>query len=633
MKERSLVDSIRAILGVLVGSIAWVVRLLFSMARDAVKGVAGQGEGTQRSSSSGTSTAGSAGTRDRDDDEDDGEELSYTHTEAAPGLTSDQHAGLGGVPTAPRMGDVAAANLSSMGSVYDEHATHPLDEIDQAEDGRSARLSEGIPNLDEPGDEGSDFVSDPGEVIGTDQPVTDYAGQPVSESDIGVEREQDLSDLADSPDNDLDAGVDAYDIVDATDTGDDEDLPAPEEGLPAASRGWNEEADDPLAGDPLYGDASSSETGEEADLRNDEMDVASSSGMHLVDSPDEPFIEDEPVDGLGLDAGSTDLPEIDDATNLESATIDETMLAADATGRPIGEDPASGDLGAAQSFDDTERPAEGGYEPGNVMGAYDGSGVDEFADDRVAEDLLGNVQDTDEQEHLSGTRSDEENSEQMTTESGDETTQSAAWASASGVVDETLTKPVGVENLSEGDEHDQPRDDGTDRPGEPGSGEGVYEDFTTHGSPSDAVRAPQYDPEDAGLRDVAAEIAEDIDVDGPRETEGQPGDQGADLNDPRTTTPSAPGQTDSDSRDLREISSAPSRSGSQESTRASSGGPSGSVRGDGTPNCPDGYPIKGNARSKIYHTPADSSYDGTIAEFCFATEDDARAAGFRPRKS
>src|SRR5690606_34818771 len=174
---------------------------------------------------------------------------------------------------------------------------------------------------------------------------------------------------------------------------------------------------------------------------------ASGSGMHLVDSPDEPFIEDEPVDGLGLDAASTDLPEIDDATNLESATIDETMLAADATGRPIGEDPASGDLGAAQSFDDTERPAEGGYAPANVMGAYDGSGVDEFADDRVVEDLLGNVQDTGQQEGLSGTRDEQESDEQMTTDSGDETTQSAAWASPSGVVDEALTKPVGVENL------------------------------------------------------------------------------------------------------------------------------------------------------------------------------------------
>src|SRR5690606_11569604 len=476
MKERSLVDSIRAILGVLIGSVAWVIRLLFSVVRDAVTGGSGQAGDAQRDSGAAPSRTGSTATQGGED-EDEGRELSYTHTEAAPSLTSDQPAGLGGVPPAPRMGDVAAANLSSMGSVYDEQATGSLDERDQPEDGQSTRLSQGIPNLDEPGDEGSDFVSEPGEVVETDQPVTDYAGQPVSESDIGVEREQDRSELADSPDNDLDAGVDAYDIVDASDTGDEDDLPAPEEGIPSASRGWNEEADDPLAGDPLYGDAASSETGEEADLRNDEMDTASGSGMHLVDSPDEPFIEDEPVDGLGLDTASTDLSEVDAATNLESATIDESMLAADATGRPVGDDPASGDLGAAQSFEDTERPAEGGYEPGNVMGAYDGSGVDEFANDRVAEDLLGDVGDAAAQDDMSGTQAEEENDEQMTTDSGDETTQSAAWASTSGVLDEALTKPVGVENLSD-DEDSQPRDDGTDRPGDPNSGEGVYEDFT-----------------------------------------------------------------------------------------------------------------------------------------------------------
>src|SRR5690606_9162446 len=100
------------------------------------------------------------------------------------------------------------------------------------------------------------------------------------------------------------------------------------------------------------------------------------------------------------------------------------------------------------------------------MGAYDGSGVDELANDRVAEDLLGDVGDAGAQADLSGTQPEEENDEQMTTDSGDETTQSAAWASTSGVLDEALTKPVGVENLSD-DDDSQPRDDGTDRPGDP----------------------------------------------------------------------------------------------------------------------------------------------------------------------
>lgn len=54
------------------------------------------------------------------------------------------------------------------------------------------------------------------------------------------------------------------------------------------------------------------------------------------------------------------------------------------------------------------------------------------------------------------------------------------------------------------------------------------------------------------------------------------------------------------------------------------------VRGDGTLNVPDGYLIKGNADSMIYHTPDSSSYANTIAEWYFASEDDAINAGFRP---
>lgn len=57
--------------------------------------------------------------------------------------------------------------------------------------------------------------------------------------------------------------------------------------------------------------------------------------------------------------------------------------------------------------------------------------------------------------------------------------------------------------------------------------------------------------------------------------------------------------------------------------------PRGSVRGDGTATCPTGYPIKGNASSKIYHVPGVASYNATKAEVCFATEDDAVAAGYR----
>lgn len=55
------------------------------------------------------------------------------------------------------------------------------------------------------------------------------------------------------------------------------------------------------------------------------------------------------------------------------------------------------------------------------------------------------------------------------------------------------------------------------------------------------------------------------------------------------------------------------------------------VKGDGTPNCPERFPIKGNANSRIYHLPGESSYERTVPELCFATEEDAAAAGYRPR--
>ena len=57
--------------------------------------------------------------------------------------------------------------------------------------------------------------------------------------------------------------------------------------------------------------------------------------------------------------------------------------------------------------------------------------------------------------------------------------------------------------------------------------------------------------------------------------------------------------------------------------------PAGAVAGDGTVDCPADHPIKGNASSRIYHEPGRSSYARTIPEFCFATPEDAEAAGFR----
>lgn len=56
------------------------------------------------------------------------------------------------------------------------------------------------------------------------------------------------------------------------------------------------------------------------------------------------------------------------------------------------------------------------------------------------------------------------------------------------------------------------------------------------------------------------------------------------------------------------------------------------VEGNGSRECPDSFPIKGNGNSHIYHLPGQASYGATIPELCFATESAAAAEGYRPVK-
>jgi hypothetical protein len=53
---------------------------------------------------------------------------------------------------------------------------------------------------------------------------------------------------------------------------------------------------------------------------------------------------------------------------------------------------------------------------------------------------------------------------------------------------------------------------------------------------------------------------------------------------------------------------------------------------DGAHECPAEFPIKGNSNSHIYHLPGGASYNATIPNICFASEDAAEAAGFRATK-
>ena len=48
--------------------------------------------------------------------------------------------------------------------------------------------------------------------------------------------------------------------------------------------------------------------------------------------------------------------------------------------------------------------------------------------------------------------------------------------------------------------------------------------------------------------------------------------------------------------------------------------------------CPAGYPVKGNADSRLYHAPESPYYTTTRAEFCFDSTDAARKNGYIPPK-
>lgn len=49
--------------------------------------------------------------------------------------------------------------------------------------------------------------------------------------------------------------------------------------------------------------------------------------------------------------------------------------------------------------------------------------------------------------------------------------------------------------------------------------------------------------------------------------------------------------------------------------------------------CPEGYPIKGNDNSGIFHVPGGRFYDRTVPERCYATAADALADGYRQAKA
>jgi hypothetical protein len=85
-----------------------------------------------------------------------------------------------------------------------------------------------------------------------------------------------------------------------------------------------------------------------------------------------------------------------------------------------------------------------------------------------------------------------------------------------------------------------------------------------------------------------------------------------------------------DRDDSRQRSHRPTDPSSGPDSSQPSGGGGTSYPPASEDNCPAYAPIKGNQQSGIYHVPGGAYYDVTDPEECFATEADARAAGYRP---
>ena len=49
--------------------------------------------------------------------------------------------------------------------------------------------------------------------------------------------------------------------------------------------------------------------------------------------------------------------------------------------------------------------------------------------------------------------------------------------------------------------------------------------------------------------------------------------------------------------------------------------------------CPEGYPVKANDNSGIYHLPGGRFYDRTVPERCYASAEGAEADGYRRAKA
>lgn|GEM_PF-1526626 len=626
MKEKTFMDRVVMLLGFLVGVLIWFWGVVFSLIRTLWQTISGESVSdtrTQTTSGADDAHSGFAGATTPSTPEGDvslGEEQDDTEPFAiepdptagedtvVPGLgvshldsTYRQHGELGGIPedqdsgqpatpadtgsSAPQ-GLSAASDFSYAGTPYDADLTEdgtPLNYQDETDRQGDVPLDEGIPNLGEPGD-----VEDTGPELASEE--------------VAVE------DVEDDVPEDYGSG----DELDSVENDEPWEAESPEDDdIPAASRGYreygeedtDEDDDDYTADDELEYEASG--TGGEVDLENDEAPAWDSADFSIVDDPDEPLSADELDTPLDVSAGDEDALESGPGHLGVSGDFEQV----DETERHPG---VIADQGAGvMSASDTDAEAfpaedsdslETGAEPDNAIPAGEFGDTGDFGapDDVVAstEELLDEVGtsqrdegetsvETDDQQHLgvSGTFDEADETVAMpgqvtddasSSESGEHSSSgySAAWSTPAGVLGEWPNQAEGAT----GPDTNAGQDDS------PGTPVGDY---------------PAQDLSGGDEADLAAAGA---------------GDLGA--------------VTTGDSRVQESASTVPDTA-----SRTHSGGgdiPSGAIAGDGTASCPAAYPIKGNASSHIYHRPTDSSYAATIPEYCFATEEDAAAAGYRP---
>lgn len=582
-------------------------------------------------------------------------------------LNHAQHEGLGGIPdNTGREEDTfdrglsSASDFSTGRSPYDADVSDEgvvLSYSDDTDRQVDVPLDEGIPNLGEPGD------------------VEDVGPETLSEAAVVDEVESGVPELY-GQDDDIDSVTYDEPWVFA-EPGDSMDAPAASRGYREYGESTADERDVEDMSDMddlgLLDEVDPSGVGGETDIENDEAPAWEDSGLTVVDEPDEP---------LGADAFS----QLDDEETLglrdsESPAVSGDLLLDDpanttAGSQYLGVTGDSDEAHATERISATQREpgvdtqegtdlqesfATGDQHPGSTDGA---KGVDaRESGDFGRTDEFGIPAESSDGHNASGAIADQNDSDggrqrQIISprRDGDHLGISGDFdkAEKTEVIPAESTEddaPADSETSRESFVTGDDEDGATSRESDAGEQNGSSSSDSESGdasafsaawsTPAGVVRQPSGQPGEAESVDSASDAGNDAED----QTAAAVGDLGTASSiahegiDSRIHTADESTQdvglessnriagTDVSAGSGREESS--SRKSRKQRKQLSGSVPQGAVQGDGNPVCPTEFPIKGNANSRIYHRPTDPSYEPTIPEYCFATEEDAQKAGFR----